>query len=156
MSDGASSGVADFFIRLLAYWVAYSHMIPISLYVMIEVLKLIQAYLIKWDEELYCGEAEQYSECRNSDLTEELGQVEFIFSDKTGTLTQNKMEFKKCTVNMEIYGDAVVEDGPIDRIPDKNLAEVKSIIQDNNDAEENEELRRFFLFLAVCHNIVVD
>jgi phospholipid-transporting ATPase len=38
----------------------------------------------------------QYGLCRNSDLIEELGQVEFVFSDKTGTLTQNKMEFKKC------------------------------------------------------------
>jgi len=38
----------------------------------------------------------KFALCRNSDLIEELGQVEFIFSDKTGTLTQNKMEFKKC------------------------------------------------------------
>ena len=39
-----------------------------------------------------------FASCRNSDLIEELGQVEFVFSDKTGTLTQNKMEFKKCQV----------------------------------------------------------
>ena len=42
--------------------------------------------------------------CRNSDLIEELGQVEFVFSDKTGTLTQNKMEFKKCQVGSDVYG----------------------------------------------------
>ena len=44
------------------------------------------------------------AESRNSDLIEELGQVEFVFSDKTGTLTQNKMVFKKFTVNGEVYG----------------------------------------------------
>ena len=49
--------------------------------------------------------------CRNSDLIEELGQVEFVFSDKTGTLTQNKMEFKKISVNGRVYGDTIpVED----------------------------------------------
>jgi magnesium-transporting ATPase (P-type) len=42
----------DWFIQLLTYWVAYSHMIPISLYVMIEVLKLTQATLIKWDKDI--------------------------------------------------------------------------------------------------------
>jgi phospholipid-transporting ATPase len=44
------------------------------------------------------GEKENGALCRNSDLIEELGQVEFVFSDKTGTLTQNKMEFKKISV----------------------------------------------------------
>ena len=52
--------------------------------------------------------------CRNSDLIEELGQVEFVFSDKTGTLTQNKMEFKKCQVGTEVFGhltDADIHEG---------------------------------------------
>ncbi len=44
------------------------------------------------------GESRSFANCKNSDLTEELGQVQMIFSDKTGTLTQNKMEFKKCQV----------------------------------------------------------
>ena len=48
--------------------------------------------------------------CRNSDLIEELGQVEFVFSDKTGTLTQNKMEFKKCQVGNEVYGHLTESD----------------------------------------------
>ena len=79
-------------------------MIPISLYVIIELLKLGQATLINFDVKMFCREDEKFGQCRNSDLIEELGQVEFIFSDKTGTLTQNKMEFKKCSVNGKIYG----------------------------------------------------
>ena len=79
-------------------------MIPISLYVIIELLKLGQGILINNDVKMYCSEDMNFAACRNSDLTEELGQVEFIFSDKTGTLTQNKMEFKKCTVGGKIYG----------------------------------------------------
>jgi P-type E1-E2 ATPase len=79
--------------------VAYSHLIPISLYVIIEMLKLSQAYLIGKDVQMYDKETEKFGLCRNSDLVEELGQIDFIFSDKTGTLTQNKMIFKKCSVN---------------------------------------------------------
>jgi P-type E1-E2 ATPase len=85
--------------------VAYSHLIPISLYVIIEMLKLSQAYLIGKDVQMYDKETEKFGLCRNSDLIEELGQIDFIFSDKTGTLTQNKMIFKKCSVNSKVFGD---------------------------------------------------
>lgn len=62
-------------------------MIPISLYVVIEMLKLAQGYLIGNDVELCSKETGTFALCRNSDLIEELGQIEFLFSDKTGTLT---------------------------------------------------------------------
>ena len=62
-------------------------MIPISLYVIIELLKLILGALIDNDVKLYDPLDKKFSSCRNSDLIEELGQVEFVFSDKTGTLT---------------------------------------------------------------------
>lgn len=86
-------------------------MIPISLYVIIEMLKLGQAKLINADVKMYFQEDGKMALCRNSDLIEEMGQVEFVFSDKTGTLTQNKMEFKKCSVGGKIYGEAGVHDG---------------------------------------------
>lgn len=80
-------------------------MIPISLYVIIEVLKLSQGMLVNKDVLMFDKGIQQFASCRNSDLTEELGQVQVIFSDKTGTLTQNKMEFKKCTVAGQRFGD---------------------------------------------------
>ena len=92
-------------VQLLTYWVAYSHMIPISLYVIIEILKLILAGLIRADLCMVDEETGKNAECRNSDLIEELGQVEFVFSDKTGTLTQNKMDFKRCSVYSRIFHD---------------------------------------------------
>ena len=99
--------VGTWFIQLLTYWVAYSHMIPISLYVMIEVMKLLLSKLINKDEAMRDPDTKMYSDVRNSDLIEELGQVQFVFSDKTGTLTQNKMEFKKFSVDRKIFPDNV-------------------------------------------------
>jgi phospholipid-transporting ATPase len=90
-SDG---GFGHFLVQMLTYWVAYSHLIPISLYVVLEMIKLAQSIFINSDLRLYHPET-GYSKCRNSDLIEELGQVEFIFSDKTGTLTCNVMEYKE-------------------------------------------------------------
>lgn len=87
---------------MLTFWVAYSHLIPISLYVVLEIIKLAQAYLIKNDLRIYDPET-GFSLCRNSDLIEEMGQVEFIFSDKTGTLTCNIMEFKMVSCSGTIY-----------------------------------------------------
>ena len=60
--------------------------------------------MINGDIKMWCREDGNFSLCRNSDLIEELGQLEFVFSDKTGTLTQNKMEFKKVSINGQIYG----------------------------------------------------
>jgi phospholipid-translocating ATPase len=54
---------------------------------------------------MFDKETATFGNCRNSDLIEELGQVEMIFSDKTGTLTMNKMIFKKCTINGIKFGD---------------------------------------------------
>ena len=54
---------------------------------------------------MFDKETLSYSMSRNSDLIEELGQVEMVFSDKTGTLTQNKMIFKKCQINGVKYGE---------------------------------------------------
>ena len=82
-------GFGRWILQFLTYQVAYSHMIPISLYVIIEMLKLVQAKIINNDVKMFFADPEDmnFALCRNSDLIEELGQVEFVFSDKTGTLT---------------------------------------------------------------------
>ena len=69
------SGASAWFLKLLTYWVAYSHMIPISLYVIIELLKLMQSKLINTDVKMFFPEDMKFAMCKNSDLIEELGQV---------------------------------------------------------------------------------
>ena len=53
---------------------------------------------------MYHAQTKIYASVQSSRLNEELGQVQHIFSDKTGTLTCNEMIFKKLTVNGLAYG----------------------------------------------------
>lgn len=73
-------------------------LIPISLYVSIEIVKLGQIYFIQNDLDLYNPRLDTGVQCRALNITEDLGQIQYLFSDKTGTLTENRMLFRRCTV----------------------------------------------------------
>uniref|UniRef100_A0A8B9K266 Phospholipid-transporting ATPase n=1 Tax=Astyanax mexicanus TaxID=7994 RepID=A0A8B9K266_ASTMX len=78
-------------------------LIPVSLYVSIEIVKLGQIYFIQNDLDLYNPKLDSGVQCRALNITEDLGQIQYLFSDKTGTLTENRMLFRRCTVSGTEY-----------------------------------------------------
>ncbi|XP_004486850.1 probable phospholipid-transporting ATPase 4 [Cicer arietinum] len=90
--------------HLITALILYGYLIPISLYVSIEVVKVLQATFINQDLQMYDEETGTPAEARTSNLNEELGQVDTILSDKTGTLTCNQMDFLKCSIAGTAYG----------------------------------------------------
>jgi phospholipid-translocating ATPase len=89
--------------------IAFQNIVPISLYISIEIVKTIQAYFIAQDVEMYYAPLDQNCVPKTWNISDDLGQIEYIFSDKTGTLTQNVMEFQQCSVGGVTYGEAITE-----------------------------------------------
>jgi magnesium-transporting ATPase (P-type) len=93
----------------LTFLVLFNNFIPISLYVTVEVVNYVQAWLIDNDRGMWCSETDTKAKARTSNLNQDLGQIEYVFSDKTGTLTRNIMEFKQCSVGGRVYGVFIPE-----------------------------------------------
>ena len=71
----------------------------------VELIRVFHSLWIDWDGKMYHVRSDTPAMSRTTALSEELGQIEYIFSDKTGTLTQNVMTFNKCTIGGRTYGD---------------------------------------------------
>uniref|UniRef100_A0A673CM95 Phospholipid-transporting ATPase n=1 Tax=Sphaeramia orbicularis TaxID=375764 RepID=A0A673CM95_9TELE len=116
-----SSPILKFISDFLAFLVLYNFIIPISLYVTVEMQKFLGSFFIGWDLDLYHEESDQKAQVNTSDLNEELGQVEYVFTDKTGTLTENEMQFRECSINGTKYREVngkLVPEGVTDDSPD--------------------------------------
>ncbi|ETI57135.1 hypothetical protein F443_00508 [Phytophthora nicotianae P1569] len=168
---------SQWFIGFGYYFLLMYQMIPVSLYVTISMVMFIQAIFMTWDLDMYYEEADVRMIVRSMGLNEELGQISYVFSDKTGTLTCNVMEFRKCSINGVSYGTGMTEIGraalrrkgvavppetepdPATRrakIPYVNFEDVRlfnALEKPITDDTSNREAE-FFLHLSLCQTVI--
>lgn len=166
-NDEEKNPVFSGFLTFWSYIIILNTVVPISLYVSMEVIRLGHSYFINWDRKMYYSGKATPAEARTTTLNEELGQIEYIFSDKTGTLTQNIMTFKKCSINGKIYGEAFDESGWNTDVTKKRekvdfavnpQANGTSQFFDHHLMESlklgNPEVQEFLRLLALCHTVM--
>ena len=155
----------------MTFIILYNNLIPISLIVTMEVVKFQQAQLINSDLDMYYAKTDTPALCRTSSLVEELGQIEYVFSDKTGTLTCNEMEFRCCSIGGTAYADEVDEsrrdaaDDAEGKDTWRTFKDMRAILDGAGanpfldtaapaSARERDVLVEFLTLLAVCHTVI--
>lgn len=101
-----SNGFVQIVLNFFTFWILLSYLVPISLFVTLEIVKFWQGFIfINFDKMMRNPVTKEHAICRNSNLNEDLGRVEYIFSDKTGTLTSNEMQLRKISIKGDVFGD---------------------------------------------------
>ncbi|KAF7459007.1 P-type ATPase [Cryptosporidium felis] len=149
------------FVRFCTWIVLLANIIPIALVVSMKIVKAIQGRFISKDRAMYDPEKKTFAVARNSDLNEDLGQVRYLFSDKTGTLTRNIMEFKSLGVGGVHYGSnsgKKVQEGTSKniRVPQVSI-EDKDLISDIcSGSEQSLRIGELLLSIAINHSVVIE
>ncbi|PLW36136.1 hypothetical protein PCANC_16682 [Puccinia coronata f. sp. avenae] len=148
-AESGKDKTTSFIEDILTFIILYNNLIPISLIVTMEVVKYQQAALINSDLDMYYPVTDTAALCRTSSLVEELGQIDYVFSDKTGTLTRNVMEFRQCSIAGVPYSDIVDENRKGEIFPFSDLG---SVLARNDDT--GKVTREFLTLLATCHTVI--
>ncbi|KAF4025467.1 hypothetical protein G4228_017347, partial [Cervus hanglu yarkandensis] len=165
--DYVSSSAFSAALIFWSYFIILNTMVPISLYVSVEIIRLGNSFYINWDQKMFYEPKNTPAQARTTTLNEELGQVKYVFSDKTGTLTQNIMIFNKCSINGTFYGDVYDKSAPRSEVSKKRekvdfsynkLADPKFSFYDKTLAEAVKRgdhwVHLFFLSLSLCHTVI--
>ncbi|ONM31386.1 phospholipid-transporting ATPase 1 isoform X1 [Zea mays] len=151
------------FITFLMAVIVYQVIIPISLYISMELVRLGQAYFMGADKDLYDESSRSKFQCRALNINEDLGQIRYVFSDKTGTLTENKMVFQCASIRGVDYNSGKDTGGYSVVVGDhlwtpkmsvKIDPELVKLLRDGGSNEEPKLVLEFLLALASCNTIV--
>ncbi|XP_066212536.1 phospholipid-transporting ATPase IG isoform X4 [Saccopteryx leptura] len=138
--------VLKIFTDFLSFMVLFNFIIPVSMYVTVEMQKFLGSFFISWDKDFYDEEINEGALVNTSDLNEELGQVDYVFTDKTGTLTENSMEFIECCIDGYKYKGVTQEtDG---------LSQTDGSLTYFDKADKNQE-ELFLRALCLCHTVEI-
>ena len=170
-------GLGEYFvIQFFYFFLLHATFIPVSLYVSMTLIRFFQSYFMNNDLDMYYEKTDTPALVRTMTLNEELGQISHVFSDKTGTLTCNIMDFRKASINGVSYGLGITEIGkaswklqgksiPADILEGEERAKAASVPHvsfydphfDAHKAKgdlQSQRIKQFFRILALCHDTI--
>ncbi|KAI8585619.1 hypothetical protein BDZ88DRAFT_432084 [Geranomyces variabilis] len=137
----------------ISFFGMYTYVIPISLFVSIEIVRVIQAKYIQWDRAMRSYQENSdgsiltvKAKANNSNLNEDLAVVEYVFSDKTGTVTRNEMK----VIGWYLDGIGNVPAGIAE-----GAGKLGNMLSQNQvDGDTKQRIVGFGRALALCHNVI--
>ncbi|KAI3661424.1 hypothetical protein MP638_003897 [Amoeboaphelidium occidentale] len=136
------------------FLVLFNTMIPISLYVTMEIIKLVQAWLITNDPAMFDEKSQTGALARTSSLNEDLGQVCYVFSDKTGTLTDNIMKFRKFSAGGLLYAHNIDTEKTHPVTGESSYSKtVKALHKFDSNTIPVTPLQKMVEAMALCHSV---
>lgn len=153
---GGNAGQSSI-LSIITFLILYNSLVPISLYVTMDIVRVIQSKHIQWDLRMYYDPIDRPAIAKTGDLNDSLGQIEYIFSDKTGTLTENQMEFKRCSIKGRLYGykePAKSEDEPVCINPHPKFKFYDPVLLSDLNHFYQNEVHNFLELLSLCHTVI--
>jgi len=178
-SETGGTSFSNFVVMFFYFFLLHATFIPVSLYVSMTLAQGLQKHFMQLDEDMYYDATDTPAQVRTMTLNEELGQISHIFSDKTGTLTCNIMDFRKFSVNGTVYGMGITEIGKASwklqgkEIPPEVLeGERRSKLNSKPHVTffdekydrlmaapsnpERAKVKKFFRTLSICHDVIAE
>jgi phospholipid-transporting ATPase len=144
----------DFPLNILTYIILFNNLIPLSLVVTVEFVKLVLSRFVNEDLDMYYSENDTPATAKTSNLIEELGQIDYIFSDKTGTLTRNIMEYKMASIGGFVYADEIPTEKDFYADGDEIFYKTFDELKFEEKRGDGKLISEFLLLLAVCHTVI--
>jgi phospholipid-translocating ATPase len=154
------------YVKIMRFLVLFSTIVPISLRVNLDMGKSVYSWFIQRDKGI------PGAVVRTSTIPEELGRIEYLLSDKTGTLTQNEMEMKKIHVGTVSYANEAMDEVasyikqgfsvPLSTdvnqpsiliTPSSTFVAPTTVTATRTRREIGSRVRDVVLALAICHNV---
>lgn len=174
--DWNPNPAAYIFIQYFYFFLLHATFIPVSLYVSMTLVRFFQSYFMNNDLQMYYEPTDTPSLVRTMTLNEELGQISHVFTDKTGTLTCNIMDFRKASINGVSYGLGITEIGKaswklqgkaipqeilvgeekakLASVPHVSFYDPNYVIDKGRNDLQSQRIQQFFRILALCHDTI--